>query len=232
MSGWIKLHRELISWEWYTDHNTCRLFIHCILRANHTNTKWRGTQLNRGQFLTSLESLSNETGLSVSQIRTGFKKLESTNEIASLSQARSRIVTVLNYDSYQSDDRLSDRLVAGSSQADSKLIATDKNVITKEVNNKTIDHSQKDEVKEDLITPAFDFFWSKYPRKISKKKAKQKFTVLAKGKNKENIRGLVNLIHQDIMNKLKTFEWLPEDELEFIPHPATYLNAETWNDHE
>ena len=136
MSGWIKLHRGLIDWEWYTDHNTCRLFIHCILRANHADTKWRGQKLNRGQFITSLESLSNETGLSVSQIRTSFSKLKSTDEIASLSQARSRVITVLKYDQYQSDDRLSDKQIASESQADDKQIATDKNVIIKEVNNK------------------------------------------------------------------------------------------------
>ena len=135
MSGWIKLHRALIDWEWYTDHNTCRLFIHCLLRANHTDTKWRGQSLNRGQFLTSLESLSNETGLSISQIRTGFKKLESTHEIASLAQARSRVVTVLKYDSYQSDDKLNDKLIAGSSQASDSEIATDKNVRSKECKN-------------------------------------------------------------------------------------------------
>jgi hypothetical protein len=135
MSGWIKLHRALIDWEWYTDHNTCRLFIHCLLRANHSDTKWRGHELKRGQFLTSLESLSSETGLSVSQIRTGLKKLKSTDEIASLSQARSRVITVLKYDQYQSDDRLNDKLVAGSSQADDSEIATDKNVRSKECNN-------------------------------------------------------------------------------------------------
>ena len=176
MSGWIKLHRGLIDWEWYTDHNTCRLFIHCILRANHTDTKWRGHKLSRGEFLTSLESLSNETGLTISQIRTGFKKLESTNEIASLSQARSRIVTVLKYDSYQADDKLNDRLIAGKSQANRSEIATDKNVRMKECKNTTI-------VIPDGINVNAWNEWLDYRRAkkktVSPKAAKKQFELLS-----------------------------------------------------
>jgi len=126
--GWIKLHRSMIDWEWYTDQNTSRLFIHCLIRANHSDKKWRGNNIKRGQFITSLDTLSCETGLTVSQVRTALKKLDDTNEIASLSQARSRVITVVKYDQYQADDRLDDKLIAGSSQADRRLIATDKNV--------------------------------------------------------------------------------------------------------
>lgn len=123
-NGWIKLHRSMIDWEWYTDQNTSRLFIHCLIRANHSDTKWRGNIIKRGQFITSLDTLSCETGLTISQIRTAFKKLVDTDEIASLSQARSRIITVVKYDQYQADDKL----IASSSQADDKLMTTDKNV--------------------------------------------------------------------------------------------------------
>ncbi len=172
MSGWIKLHRALIDWEWYTDHNTCRLFIHCLLRANHSDTKWRGQELKRGQFLTSLESLSSETGLSISQIRTGFKKLKSTNEIASLSQARSRIITVVHYNSYQSDDRLSDKLVAGSSQAGDRVVTTDKNVKNE---NKVI-------IRPDGINATAWNEWIAYrkskKKKVSQKAAKKQFELL------------------------------------------------------
>jgi len=126
MSGWIKLHRSTIGWEWYSDHNTCRLFIHCLLRANYEDAKWRGQTIKRGQFITSIETLQKETGLSTSQIRTSIKKLISTNEIASLSQARSRVITIVEYDSYQANDNQDDKLMAGSSQADDKLMTTDK----------------------------------------------------------------------------------------------------------
>ena len=140
-TGWIKLHRQLLDWEWYDDINTKCLFLHCLLRANHSDTEWRGHKIKRGQFLTSLDTLRRETGLSVSQIRTSLKKLISTSELTSKSQARSTIITVLSYDSHQGNDKPVDTQVAGKSQASDTQIATDKNVITKECKNSNL-HQQ------------------------------------------------------------------------------------------
>jgi len=128
MSGWIKLHRGLIDWEWYTDHNTCRLFIHCIVRANYDAKNWRGISIARGQFWTSLPTLQSETGLSASQIRTSLNKLISTGEIAVKSQAQGRMVTVLEYESYQQDDRQNDNLVTDQSQTSDRPVTANKNV--------------------------------------------------------------------------------------------------------
>ena len=135
MSGWICLHRKLLDWEWYSDHNTKILFIHCLLRANYSDAKWKGQSVNRGQFISSLETLSKETGLTISQVRTSIKKLKSTNEIAEKSQARSRVVTVLEYDTYQDNSTQVSRLVTARSQASDSEIATDNNV--NNVNNET-----------------------------------------------------------------------------------------------
>jgi len=139
MSGWIKLHRELIEWEGYTDHNTCRLFIHCILRANFEDKVWRGIPIKRGSFYTSLDSLSSETGLSNRQIRTALDKLSSTGEVASSGMSRGRMITVSEYESYQQDDRLSVDEKAGKGQAADRVATTNKNLITKEVKNKYSD---------------------------------------------------------------------------------------------
>jgi len=126
-TGWIKLHRGLLEWEWYDDSNTCRLFIHCLLRANHADKVWRGISIKRGSFFSSLETLTKETGLSASQLRTSFKKLNSTSEVTSKGQATGRMITVSNYDQYQDSDKLSDRPVASQSQASDKPVTTNKN---------------------------------------------------------------------------------------------------------
>ena len=131
--GFIKLHRSILDWEWYDDPNTMRLFLHCLLKANHKDNNWRGILIKRGTFLTSLEKLSEQTKLSVSQIRTSLKKLKQTNEIASLSHARHRVITVVAYETYQGSDKLDSKIVASSSQASDKVVATNKN--DKNVNN-------------------------------------------------------------------------------------------------
>ena len=127
-NGWVKLHRGLLDWEWYDDINTCRLFIHCLIRANHADKLWRGKEIKRGSFFTSLDTLALETGLSVRQVRTSLDRLISTNEVTSLGQARGRMIVISKYDSYQGDDRLSDSVATGSRQADDRLPTTNKNV--------------------------------------------------------------------------------------------------------
>ena len=64
-NGWIKIHRKLLEWEWYTDINVKVLFIHLLLKANHKPKSYRGIVIETGQVMTGLELLSKETGLSV-----------------------------------------------------------------------------------------------------------------------------------------------------------------------
>lgn len=116
---YIKLFRKMINWEWYTDVNTKVLFLHCLLRANWKDGNWKGIAYKRGQFITSLNTLATETGLSFSQVRTALRNLIKTGEVASTSQGKNRIITVHLYDSYQSLDKI----IATSSQDDSKIIA-------------------------------------------------------------------------------------------------------------
>ena len=148
MSGWICLHRKLLDWEWYSDHNAKILFIHCLLRANHSDTKWKGQAVKRGQFITSLESLSKETGLTISQVRTSIKKLKSTSEIAEKSQARSRVITVIAYDTYQDNRKQIDSEIAGSSQDNRSEIATD--------NNDNNDNNEKKNKAKRFTPPTVD----------------------------------------------------------------------------
>ena len=101
MIGYIKLHRQILHWEWYTDINTKTLFLHCLLLANHKDNTWRGMVIKTGTFASSLRKLSVETGLTVSQIRTSLSKLESTQEIAQETHTSFTIIKVLNYGVYQ-----------------------------------------------------------------------------------------------------------------------------------
>jgi hypothetical protein len=101
MSGWIKLHRQITDWEWYDDHNTFRLFIHLLLKANHKERSYRGTTIEVGCIMTGRELLSKETGLSVQQIRTCLERLKLTNEITIKSDKQGTIIQVVKYKDYQ-----------------------------------------------------------------------------------------------------------------------------------
>lgn len=102
LNGYIKLFRKLIRWGWYQDNVVKGLFIHCLLCASYKDFEWMGMGLKAGQFITSLKHLSEELGFSVQQIRTAIKKLESTGEITSTSTNKYTIITVVNWENFQS----------------------------------------------------------------------------------------------------------------------------------
>lgn len=112
----IKLYRKIINWEWYTDVSTKTLFLHCLLRANWKDEKWRGIEIKRGQFITSLATLSKESGLSVQQVRTSLKRLQLTNELTSKQQGKYRLITVVSYDSYQVSNKINNKMLTRCQQ--------------------------------------------------------------------------------------------------------------------
>ncbi len=107
-AGQILLHRKIVEWEWYTDINTCRLFIHMLLIANWKEGHFRGTTVPRGSFVSSLEKLSKETGLTKREIRTAISHLKTTGELTVETTNKYSVFTVQNYDLYQSFDIQSD----------------------------------------------------------------------------------------------------------------------------
>lgn len=105
LNGFIKIHRKLLKWEWYSDINVRVLFFHCLLRANHKSERWQGIEINAGQFVTSYEHLAKECGLTVQQLRTALDKLKITNEITNKTTSRYSIITVNNWKRYQTNNK-------------------------------------------------------------------------------------------------------------------------------
>lgn len=113
----VKIFRKIIEWEWYTDTNTKSLFLHCLLKANWKPGSWHGYKYERGQFITTLPTLSKETGMSVQEVRTALKHLKSTGELTDWHNSKIRIITVNSYDEFQSANRQPNRLATGKQQA-------------------------------------------------------------------------------------------------------------------
>lgn len=147
-----------MEWEWYTDVNTKTLFLHCLLRANWKEGSWKGIHYLPGEFITSLPSLSKESGLSIRQVRTSLDKLISTGELTSKTTdsvtgkklTKNRVIVVNNWDKYQGSDsqvdsqsdRNVDRIATGQRQdSDSRY-----------KNNKKYKKNKKN--KEEYNTPA------------------------------------------------------------------------------
>lgn len=105
MVGYIQIHRQILEWGWYQDHVMFKLFLHCLLKANHTPKEWMGIKIKRGQFITSLSKLSEETGLSMKQVRNGLDKLQKSGELGKQSTNQNTLITVVKYNDYQFKDK-------------------------------------------------------------------------------------------------------------------------------
>lgn len=101
MKGWVKIHRSMLKWEWWDDHNTARLWLYLLLTAAHEDVRFRGKVIKRGQLVTTLVKISEDTGISVQSVRTSLTRLISTNEITSISTNKYRLITICKYENYQ-----------------------------------------------------------------------------------------------------------------------------------
>lgn len=104
--GWIKLHRDIMKKWIYDDARTFKAFMHLCMTVNieDKKTKIDGNfaLVERGQRITSVSTLSEElkfTRRTVSQI---LEDLEKNEAIKLQPIGRGFIVTVTNYEIYQS----------------------------------------------------------------------------------------------------------------------------------
>lgn len=127
---YLKLYYKLLEWEWYTDANVMRLFIHCLLKANIKKKKWLGITIERGSFITSYSHLAKELGLSQQQIRTAIQKLETTGEITRQvtrnQQGSNTLITINNYNEYQPDNTTCNTRITLEQHSDNTRVTTTK----------------------------------------------------------------------------------------------------------
>ena len=79
--GFVVLHRKITEWEWYSDTNTLRVFLHLLLTANHKPSKFRGFEVGRGQIIIGRKALAENLNLTEREVRTAIDHLKTTGEL-------------------------------------------------------------------------------------------------------------------------------------------------------
>lgn len=113
-STYIMIDRNILKWRWYQNPNTMRLFVHLLLKANIRDNDFERITVHRGELVTSYASLSTELGLSVQSIRTALEHLKSTGEVTSKNYAKYQVISILEYDKYQT---ITTGILTGKQQA-------------------------------------------------------------------------------------------------------------------
>lgn len=135
MTGWIKIHRSFLTWEWFDKPEMVQVFVYLLLKANHDAKEWHGMTIERGQIVTSVAKIAQETRLSVRKVRTCLDRLKSTNEVAIETTSKFTLITISKYSTYQDaedvadkvTDNVCDKRATNERQTSDKQTTTNKN---------------------------------------------------------------------------------------------------------
>lgn len=154
MSGWIKLHRQIVNSSKFADPDILRLWILCLTKAAHKSgvvvMDKQEISLEPGQFITGRFSLSQEYNESLSPRKrikdttlwSWLKRLEEWGDLDIKSTNKYSIVTVLKWTDYQ--EGLTTELQQNDNKLTTELQQTDTNKNVKNLKN------EKNEKKKDI----------------------------------------------------------------------------------
>lgn len=163
MSGYIKLHRSILDWEWWDDHNATRLLIFLLAAANYRDKKWKGITVKRGSVVISWDGLSERLGLSVQKCRTAMQKLEIAGEVTRKATNKYQVVSLVKWDKLQSDE---DKLTSNLTDKPTDKQQTNNNQITTTKESK--ERKEGKEIKKPVGKEDVFDRWLTYRNEIKK----------------------------------------------------------------
>lgn len=92
----------MMDWEWWAEPLLVKAFLYLLFRAAVKDGIWRNIPYKRGEIVTSLRTLAKDLDVTYRQARTTLLKLKLTNNIVTKVYQKKTIITICNYDSYQS----------------------------------------------------------------------------------------------------------------------------------
>ena len=111
--GFIKIHRSILNWEWYSDTNTQVVFIYLLLHANWEESHFRGHTIPKGSLVTGRKKIAHDLNISERNVRTAIKHLKSTNEVTIEVTNEFSIVNIVNWEKYQGFENEATNKVTG-----------------------------------------------------------------------------------------------------------------------
>lgn len=226
MGNFIKIDRKILKWEWWSDINTFRLFFYMLVSAYWKDGNYKGVEIKRGSFPSSISELSRETNLSTMEIRTALKHLQSTGEVTTNQQATNKQdntnLTSNLTENQQATNTQLNKQVTGS------ILKEDKNIINKEINNNNICSNSYDlnetetqkksktkltEEENEELVKNFEIIYNSYPKKVGKASG---FKVYKQWLNGRNIDGIkIKLTNRQMWYAIAKYkQYIEKEEME------------------
>jgi len=203
-NGWIKLHRKTLDNPIVMkDTDYLAVWMWLLLNATHSDhdTIYEGERitLKAGQFITGRKIISKELKINESKIQRILKTFEIEQQIEQQTNPRCRLISILRWTDYQLDEQQSEQ----------------------QVNNKRTLNNKTKNNKKDIYAQEFEKLWLLVPKKVSKKKAYQKYILAVKKKDHDEI-------YTAFKNQVNN-NWKDTDP-KFTPALDVWLNNERWDD--
>lgn len=103
-SGFLKLSRKFVHWRWYTDVKTKMGFVYILLHAEWKLGSYMGQPVRRGQSFLSVRRMAADLKMTERNVRTILDHLQETGEIVTQATPLGSLVTVSNFETYQSSE--------------------------------------------------------------------------------------------------------------------------------
>lgn len=229
--GYVCLWRKSVASAVFQNDGLWKVWCWCLMRANWKEnhvpiTTGRGQSIatvKPGQFVFGRKTASEELGMRPSTVQDRMAKLEKMGNIVRQPSTHYTVITVCNWESYQSE-RLSAR--QPSRQPSDNQPSTNRQPTDTE---KKLNQEKKDKKKEPMqpavatSPPGFEKFWSAYP---GPRRYEGKPQCLKKWKA-DNLEAKADLILRWLEWNKKHPGWI-KDSGEFIPGPHPWLVKGVW----
>lgn len=143
-AGWVKIHRKIMESNGYFSEPFCRnmAWVDLIILANHDDNFFRARgiriDVKRGQVGYGLEELSKRWKWSRGKAERFLRELENTNTVVRQKSNITTLITIVNYDEYQSGDKANskaDDKASSKANGQQTVKQTDTNKNDKKVKN-------------------------------------------------------------------------------------------------
>ena len=145
MEGWIKVHRKTLDNPTINkDAETFAIWIYLLLNATHKEVPsiFKGEKiiLKEGQLITGILSISKALRVNKDKVQRTLKCFENDKQIEQQTSNKNRLITIVNWNTYQSNDNQNDKQMINKCETTDKQLITNKNERNKEYINNNINN--------------------------------------------------------------------------------------------
>lgn len=183
-------------------------------------------ELESGQFIFGRNSAAKELNMTPSGVWKRMQKLKNLGNLELKSNNQFSIITIMNWDSYQSDENKSDTESNNQVTTKEQPGNTNKNVknVKKDKNDKNPPNPPRGNVPNEY-SESFETWWAAYPNKIGKLAAFRAWKKIGESKT-ATVQELIKAINDQI----RANHFRGSNGADYIPNPATWLNQGRWMD--